>query len=56
MKIHDAQPRYMNFGGHESDVKIETSECAVVKSEKGEKKMKTYDSSGDCGAFFSHEG
>ena len=56
VNIHDAQPRYMNLGGHESDVKDKTSESAVAKREKGEKKLKTYDSSEDCGAFFSHEG
>ena len=32
VNINYAQPRYMNLGGHESDVKDKTSESAVAKS------------------------
>ena len=54
--IHDVQPTCINTDGHELDLEDSTNKSAVVEREEGEKREKTYDSSGLSGAFFSHEG
>ena len=53
--VHDVQPRYMNIDGHELDLGDSTNKSAVAEREGGEKKEKTYDSSGLSGAFLSYE-
>ena len=56
VNIHDVQPRYMSIDGHELDLEDSTNKSAVAEREEGEKKGKTYDSSGPSGAFLSWEG
>ena len=55
VNIHNVQPRYMSIDGHELDLEDITNKSAVAERE-GEKKEKTYDSSGPSGAFLSYEG
>ena len=46
----------MHTDGYELDLEDSSNKSAVVEKEGGEKKEKTYDSSGLGGAFSSHEG